>query len=589
MRRAILITLVLSLAAATVSIHADDSEPKKVALLVGVNKYVKPGFNPLLFAEADVLAVGEELKKLGFEVTTLLGSGEGERRATRANIEAAAREMVLPLGQSDVALVMLSGHGQQLHPDPKAEPDQLDFDATQSFYCPVDAVVNRPETQFSLSHLVDDILAPNVGRKLLLVDACRDVPVDRTRGRAAKGIEGRRVDLPEGTGVFFSCSAGQTSFERDELGHGLFTYCVLEGLRGKAVVENEVSWTGLVMHVNRRMHQKDIRGYMPGRQRQVPILAGAMPYTVLGRIESRAPAPTASVRLAPVPLESMTLPKASGKRPTPEMTNRLERPSSPPGLAKGLEGGRAGEVREFGGDLKIKFCWCPPGRFEMGSPLSEIGRGNDESQVNVTLTRGFWLGQTVVTQDLWKRIMGTSPWSGKSTTAEGATYPALYVRSDDITKFCRELTVREQKEGRLPSDWSYQLPTEAQWEYACRAGTRGPYNGDGTGVLSQYAWYSIQGVQRVALKKPNAWGLHDMHGNVWEQCADTYVAILPGGDDPFVDRGVKGCVIRGGCWNSTAAACRSARRDEYSFEPDYGWYFSGADLGFRLALSRSRN
>ncbi|MCA9052535.1 MAG: caspase family protein, partial [Planctomycetaceae bacterium] len=287
MRNTLTAVLWLLLSILAGGIRADAAEPRKVALLVGVNDYLKPGFKPLLFAEADVLAVGEELKKLGFEVTILLGSDKAERRATRANIEAAAHKMVTPLGQSDVALVMLSGHGQQLNPEADADPDRVDFDATQSFYCPVDAVANRPETQFSLSHLVDDILAPNVGRKLLLVDACRDVPVNRTRGRNAKGVEGRVVSLPEGTGVFFSCSAGQTSFERDELGHGLFTYCVLEGLRGKAVIEDEISWSSLVTHVNRRMHQQELTQYMPDKLRQIPISAGAMPYTVLGRLTLR--------------------------------------------------------------------------------------------------------------------------------------------------------------------------------------------------------------------------------------------------------------------------------------------------------------
>ncbi|MFV0443281.1 MAG: caspase family protein [Planctomycetaceae bacterium] len=355
--------------------RADDA-PRKVALLVGVDQYLKPNFKALAFAEADVTAVAEELKKLGFEVTLLLGSGKGTQQATLANIEAAAMKMVAPLGQSDVALVMLSGHGQQLTPTEDFDPKQINFDKTQSYYCPVDAVVNHPETQFSLSHLVDDILAPNVGRKLLLVDACRDIPVDRTRGRNAKGIEGRVVSLPEGTGVFFSCSAGQTSYERDELKHGLFTYCVLEGLRGKAVVEGVVEWDCLVAHVNRRMHQEDIRQYMPPRQPQVPIRAGSLPDTVLGKLDVR-PEMT-------IPMPRPTVP--ANPRPTPNLP-----------ATGNLEGKQAGEVRPFT-DLGVKFCWCPSGSFTMGSPASEADRSSVEAQVSVTLSRGFWLGRTEVTQ-----------------------------------------------------------------------------------------------------------------------------------------------------------------------------------------------
>ncbi|MCA9056462.1 MAG: caspase family protein [Planctomycetaceae bacterium] len=265
-----LVTLgILALSLATTG-WADDA-PTKVALLVGVNKYLKPGFSDLEFAEADVVAMSAELQKLGFDVTTLLGSGKGAAQATKANIEAAARKMVVPLGKRDVALVMLSGHGQQLQPDPDADPNTVNFDKSQSFYCPVDARVNDPASQVSLSYLLDDILARDVGRKLLVVDACRDVPVDRTRGvRNARGIEGRVVALPEGTGVFFSCSAGQTSLERAELGHGLFTYCLLEGLRGGALHDGEIAWSDLFGFVNRRMSKPDIANFMPAAMRQVP-------------------------------------------------------------------------------------------------------------------------------------------------------------------------------------------------------------------------------------------------------------------------------------------------------------------------------
>jgi uncharacterized delta-60 repeat protein len=267
---------------------ADEPAPRKVALLVGVNKYQKPGFKDLDFAEADVEAVEDELKKLGFEVTLLLGSGTGAKQATLANIEAAARTMVAPLTKNDVALVMLSGHGQQL----LADPQELDLNKSQSYYCPVDALVNRPETQFSLTHLTDEILAPNVGTKLLLVDACRDIPADSTRGaRNSKGIEGRVVALPEDTGVFFSCRAGQMSFERHELGHGLFTYCLLDGLRGAAARDGEIAWADLVAHVNRRIVQPDLSGLMQAGVRQVPIPAGAVPHTVLGVVKASTPTP----------------------------------------------------------------------------------------------------------------------------------------------------------------------------------------------------------------------------------------------------------------------------------------------------------
>ena len=297
--RLVLALLVIALNGVTI-VRGDDG-PRKAALLVGVNKYLKPGFAELHFAEADVTAVAEELKTLGFDVTLLLGSGKGDQRATRKNIEKAARKMVQPLGRDDVALVMLSGHGQQLSPDGGGAVES--YEKGESYFCPVDAVMNEPQSLFKLSLLIDDILARNVGRKIVIVDACREVPVDFNRGaRAAKGIAGRVISLPEGAAIFFSCQAGQQSYERHEVGHGLFTYCLLEGLRGEAADDGEIAWSRLVDHVGRRMTDEELRALMPSRRPQVPIPAGAMPYTVLGRSSrssSTAPSIGGGMKLRP--------------------------------------------------------------------------------------------------------------------------------------------------------------------------------------------------------------------------------------------------------------------------------------------------
>jgi formylglycine-generating enzyme required for sulfatase activity len=234
----------------------------------------------------------------------------------------------------------------------------------------------------------------------------------------------------------------------------------------------------------------------------------------------------------------------------------------------------------------------------MGSPASDADRISGEDQVNVTLSRGFWLFQTEVTQGLWQSVMGTTPWSWKDYVHSGENYPAVNVshglgsdgavEPDSATEFCRNLTARERAAGRLPSGWSYQLPTEAQWEYACRAGTTGPYNGDGTGVLSDYAWYSVNAnvigeyyAHLVGQKKPNRWGLLDMHGNVWEWCQDWYGEKLPGGRNPLVSAVGSYRVLRGGSWFTYAGYCRSASR--YWVHPSSRNHF----MGFRVALSPS--
>ncbi len=161
----------------------------------------------------------------------------------------------------------------------------------------------------------------------------------------------------------------------------------------------------------------------------------------------------------------------------PVIANQSEdqkRGSSPATLQFG--GDSAGEVREL--VPGIKFHWCPAGRFSMGSQFNETGRDPDEDQVTVVLSSGFWLGETEVTQGEWKSVMQTSPWKGKDRVKEGDDFAASYISQRDgepdtesASEFCRRLTEQERKAGRLPTDWKYTLPTEAQWEYACRAGT----------------------------------------------------------------------------------------------------------------------
>jgi hypothetical protein len=253
----------------------DQAAGRRVALLVGINAYQKPFFDNLKYAERDVEQMAAQLKALGFEVTTLTG-----KSATRQAIDDAAVRLVQPLAKDDLMLVMLCGHGVQV--DVVVPGGTVRNDA---FFCPYDAIANSPATLFSLTRLIDEILAPNVGRKLVLVDACRNDP-DPARG--ARGIEGKVIALPEDTAVMFSCRKGQRAFENDNLQHGLFTHCVLEGLRGQAAQNGELDWAGLVAYVNRRMASREFTtAYLPGGgARQEPIPAGGVPYTVLGRVEA---------------------------------------------------------------------------------------------------------------------------------------------------------------------------------------------------------------------------------------------------------------------------------------------------------------
>ena len=230
--------------------------------------------------------------------------------------------------------------------------------------------------------------------------------------------------------------------------------------------------------------------------------------------------------------------------------------------------------------LQMKLVWCPPGKFNMGP------------KVVTTLTQGFWLGRFEVTQSEWKEVMQSEPWKEKLVTKEGADFPATWVSWNDATEFCCKLTGQERQAGRLSNDWEYTLPTEAQWERACRAQTETIFSfGDDEKELGDYAWFRDNALMksgekyahRVGQKKANPWGIYDVHGNVWEWCRDIYAEKLPGGSNPEVmpDENTKEVrrINRGGGWGGVADHCRSAFR--MSDLPDY----KSGNLGFRVALS----
>lgn len=242
----------------------------------------------------------------------------------------------------------------------------------------------------------------------------------------------------------------------------------------------------------------------------------------------------------------------------------------------------------------VKLRWCPPGRFVMGSPADEPEHRPEEAQVEVRLTKGFWTGKYEVTQGQWKRLVGEFP--QPQPAAEGDNFPLCWVNYFEAEDFCQKLTALGHKSGDLPQSWEFRLPTEAQWEYACRAGTvtatsfgnrftskqanflgSKPYNGSDVGP-------ALHRATPVGSYPANAWGLYDMHGNVFEWCRDWYHAQLPGGDDPDLSSrkgvpnrdGTFSRARRGGAWDDEGKYLRSAFRLRY--EPE-----RRADhIGFRV-------
>ncbi len=246
-------------------------------------------------------------------------------------------------------------------------------------------------------------------------------------------------------------------------------------------------------------------------------------------------------------------------------------------------------------EVPTNMIWLPPATFLAGSPPTEAERDVEfrEIQHQVTLTRGVWMGQFEVTQALYTEVTGRSP-----STFRGPLLPMESISWHDATNFCGLLTRRERESGRLPAGLAYRLPTESEWEYGCRAGTTTAFS-FGPALRAGMARFNTQeeydeatgtkfgapdplpmGPVPVGSYQPNAFGLHDMHGNVSEWCSDGYDDYSV---DPIVDpQGVldhSHVAVRGGAWDVGGRICRSARR--YAGVPEHAHYA----IGFRIALS----
>jgi formylglycine-generating enzyme required for sulfatase activity len=238
--------------------------------------------------------------------------------------------------------------------------------------------------------------------------------------------------------------------------------------------------------------------------------------------------------------------------------------------------------------VQLEMLWVEPGTFTMGSPTTEASRGTNETEHNVTLTKGFYLGKYEVTQAQYQAVM-TGNSNGLSATPSQFTgndnRPVEKVSWDDAQIFLTRLNAAEQAAGRLPAGWSYVLPTESEWEYACRAGTSTAYSW-GSSIAASNANYDQSGISQtrdVGQYAANPWGFFDMHGNVWEWTADRYNATYPTGPvtDPTGPASGSERVRRGGSWDHVGQYMRSAYRSNGAPQS-----FRRNHLGFRVGFQQ---
>lgn len=590
------------------------SQGRKFALLVGVDKYPSnSNFRQLDYPGTDVETFADVLRRAGFDsenvvvMTLKRGAADFRYAPTVDNINKEIEALLGAIHPRDSVVIGFSGHGILLPVQRKI--DGKEQQVQESFYCPVDAdsSAKNPSRFIHLDELYRKLHEKEASVKMLVVDACRAEPVVRERASSPITLTPTRV--PNTVVGLFSCKAGQSSLEDSTLGRGVFFHYLIEGSKGLADAnkDQQITLTELINYVS-----EEVPVFVRNKygQTQVPDIAN----TNLERIPFlKVPPPD----LLDFPCDEAT---ADGvQRQWAEYLKMDLVPARPSGM---------------------QLLLIPPGEFLMGSPSDEFGRFDDEKPHWVTLTTGFYMGAFEVTRGQFAQFVeetdyvtkversgegaralllnseGKYRWQQKSEYSwqnvefeQDANHPVVNIHWQDAVAFCNWLSrkdglpeyyeIDEQGTTRALGNTGYRLPTEAEWEYACRAGTATRYSfGDDQGDLKEYGntedddtratynWpedeYSMSGVDGyintapAGSYKPNAFGLFDMHGNVWEYCWD-YFDDYP--DDEVTDpSGAEGTdtVIRGGSWYGSSRDSRSAMR--YSDETNS----PNSHLGFRV-------
>ncbi|MBR5162079.1 MAG: SUMF1/EgtB/PvdO family nonheme iron enzyme [Thermoguttaceae bacterium] len=557
------------------------AEARKLALLVGVNEY--ENIQSLKCCVNDMKILRQALIKIGFNpqnIHVLVTGSAFKYLPTKKKIEEKLKEILSMAQPNDLVLIAFSGHGAQ--------------NGKNVYFCPPDTDLDDLDgTCVSITKVMDDLAKCPAKFKWMVVDACRNDPAST---RAAKGLQVVPAP-PAGIALFQSCAKGELSYEeRRAGGNGYFTKNFAAALSGEADANHDGRLTLFEVCDWTANHTKsDVQQAEKATQR--PYFSGSIPNFILTE-DLNVPEAKALVEEARKAMdaenyalaikkfdEAIALcPKITSTIDTIErerdyahkMMELLQNSNKLP--SGSLKAGDRGVLKIKDKDVEFAFRYCPPGTFTMGSPESEKKRSSNETQYQVTLTKGFWIMETEVTQKQWIEIMGENP-----SHFRGENLPVEQVSWKECQDFCIKCCSL--------FGMSVQLPTEAQWEYACRAGSSTAYswgnalNGDkancygncpyGTKIKGKYPYKTML----VGSYSPNAWGLYDMHGNVEEWCADWY-GVYPNGKvtNPVGPPAGSYRVYRGGSWKYCAQYCRSAYR--YSKKENYKYY----TLGFRCVI-----
>jgi len=504
---------------------------QKLALVVGNAGYPR---SPLVNPVRDAESIASELRALGFTVTV-------RNNLTLRDFSRLVDDFAGHLQSGDLALFYYSGHGMQVDHENYLLP--IDFEAATE--------ADVPYAAYPANRVRDKLERSGARLRVMILDACRDNPYKSSRG-GPSGLAPMGATA-EGTMIAFATGDNNTASDNPGQSNGLFTQHLISALREP----------GLEIHDIFKRVKEEV--YYESNKQQNPFtyddLAGSF-YFRTSAASSNAPVATPAVPSNRPPdaeaweeirslsdahlfeefLREYPSSQYAGAARLKVASLRVPSPVTNPPAA---EPGNPGVKTKVNPKDGLKYVWIPAGQFRMGCSQGDTGCYPDERPHVVSIAKGFWLGQTPVTQAAYSRVAGTNPsaFKGDSLPVDSATWP-------EAEQYCKAVGGR--------------LPTEAEWEYAARAGNSNTRYGD----LNAIAWYRNNSggiTQAVGTKAPNSWDLYDMLGNVWQWTADWYGPTNFAGQQESADpkgppNGDKR-VLRGGSWNNDPSRVRVSLRN----------------------------
>jgi len=480
----------------------------RVALIMGVSEVGSPMFSSLPGIKQDLTRMRSALEGAGFQVTVV---SEPTLQEAHNAIDDFGNKLLATKG---VGLFYFTGHGGE-------------FNGT-NYLMPKGARITKAvdvqQEAISAKRVVGRMEGQGTRVNIIFLDCCRN---DLTKSATGTGLA---VMQAEGTFIGFATASEKTAAASADGSPYTTALCKHMTQPGLSISDMHTRVTAEVKTMTREAGSE-----------QTPFMNSGLS-DLFYFVPGSAPTTTGMIPTSP-------LPPAGIVAPVGVTTNALA-------LAPGVE---------------MKFVLVKPGSFYIGSPAGEWGRGGDENSGRVRITQEYWIAQTECTQAQWKAIMGKMPacdFQGDELPVDSASYT-------EAQEFCASMNTKV----KITGGWRVALPTEAQWEYACRAGTQSAFAfGKDAADLHLYGNYADKSytlfdhgdkthsdgvgntTARVASYRPNAWGLYDMHGNVWEWCVQAYTPSHQIGTDPSGTQMGRNRVARGGAWMTAAEKCRSASR-----------------------------